>query len=96
MKADKVTKVARFCTSEEVQRWSANVGRFVAALHPLLNAEMRKACNACPFRNLLNVGGCLSEDCPIHQVMHTLNRAVPRTANATKEIYKTKYSRRSA
>lgn len=57
MKADKVTKVARFCTSEEVQRWSSNMGRFVAALHPLLNAEMRKACNACPFRNNISVGG---------------------------------------
>lgn len=96
MKADKVTKVARFCTSEEVQRWSSNVGRFVAALHPLLNAEMRKACNACPFRNNISAGGCLTEECPVHQVMHTLNRAVPRTAKATKEIYKTKYSRRSA
>ena len=96
MKSEKAEKIARFCTSDEVQKWSAGVGRFVTGLHPYLNAEVKKTCGACPFRNLLNVGGCLTEDCPVHQVIHALNRAVPRVVTATKEVYKAKYSRKSA
>lgn len=96
MKSDKAEKIARWCSADEVQKWTSGVGRFVAGVHPHLNAELKKVCGACPFRNLLNVGGCLNDDCPVHQVLHTLNRAVPRAASATKEIYKAKYSRKSA
>ena len=93
MKTDKAEKIARWCSSDEVQKWSSGVGRFVASVHPNLNEELKKTCGACPFRNLLNVGGCLTEDCPVHQVLQALNRAVPRAVNATKEIYKAKYRR---
>lgn len=94
MKSDKVERVARFSNSAEIQKWSSEVGRFYERLHPRVAAEMKKTCDACPFRNLINVGGCLSDDCPVHQVMHTMQRAVPRAVAETKEIYKAKYAKR--
>lgn len=96
MKSEKVEKVARFCNSTDVQKWSSEIGRFYARLHPQVVAEMRKACDVCPFRNFVNVGGCLTEDCPIHQVLHMMQRVVPRAVMATKEIYKAKYRRKTA
>ena len=95
MKSEKVEKIARFCNSAEIQKWSSEIGRFYERLHPHVVAEMEKACDVCPFRNLINVGGCLLDDCPVHQVMHTMQRVVPRTVAATKEIYKAKFSRKS-
>ena len=96
MKSEKAERVARFCNPTEIQKWSSEVGRFSERLHPQVVAEMKKTCNVCPFRNNISVGGCLTEDCPVHQVMHLMQRVVPRAVNATKEMYKAKYSRRSA
>lgn len=96
MKSEKVERVARFCNSAELQKWSSEIGRFCERLHPHVVAEMKKTCDVCPFRNNISVGGCLTEDCPVHQVMHLMQRVVPRAVAATKEIYKAKYSRQPA
>ncbi|MGN0130684.1 MAG: hypothetical protein ACI4CE_07350 [Methanomethylophilus alvi] len=91
MTKERMAKVARWATTDEVQKWASNVGRFAADAHKAVASLMKVACDACPFRNMINVGGCLSDDCPIHLTMHTVNRAAPRAANATKGIYKEKY-----
>lgn len=91
MTKERAAKIAKWASSNEVQKWASSVGRFAADAHKAVASLMKAACDACPFRNLINVGGCLSEDCPIHNVLHTINRAAPRAANATKEIYKAKY-----
>ena len=93
MTQERIAKIARFATSGEVQKWASVVGRFAADAQKAIAPFAVAACNTCPFRNFINVGGCLKDDCPIRQVLHTFSRVVPRTVNATKEIYKAKYKK---
>lgn len=86
-------KVISACSTDEVQKWSSNIGKFVTGLQPHLLAVERAACGSCPFRNKSSMGGCIAEECPIHIIRHSVNRAVPRAAAAVKEIYKAKYAR---
>ena len=93
MTQERIAKVARWASSNDVQKWASSVGRFSADAQKTVAPLMKEACGKCPFHNFINVGGCLREDCPIHMVMHTIRRAAPRAANATKEIYKAKYTK---
>ena len=95
MTQDRIAKVAMWASSDEVQKWSSAMGRFATDAHKALAPIVCVACDTCPFRNFINMGGCLKDDCPIRQVLHTLTRVVPRTGAAVKEIYRQKY-RRSA
>lgn len=93
MKTETARKIARCCTDAEIQKWSSGVGKFVAGLQPSLTEKMGLVCEPCPFRNLLNVGGCLGEECPIYAVRLALKRACARATNGVREIYKTKYNK---
>lgn len=93
MTQERIAKVARWASSNDVQKWSSAMGRFATDAHKALAPLVCAACDTCPFRNSINVGGCLKDDCPIRQVLHTLIRVVPRTGAAVKEIYKAKYKK---
>ena len=86
MTQERIAKIAKWSSTAEIQKWSSSVGMFAADAHKLIAPLVKVACGKCPFQNFINVGGCLREDCPIHMVMHTIRRAAPRAANATKEI----------
>lgn len=89
-------KIARAATTADVQKWSSSMGRFVAGLHPLLNEKCGGVCNLCPFRNNHSLGGCIGEDCPLHAVRHALQRVMPRTTAAVRDICKARYAVRCA
>lgn len=87
-------KIAKYNTTEEIQRWSSGVMKFAMAAHqPLITAEAN-ACKECPYRNNSAMGGCIGEDCPIHAVRKALQLATKRVAMGAKEIYKAKYAMR--
>ena len=91
MTKETADKVAKFNTTEGIQKWSSGVAKFAADAHPHLAAAASRACNECPFRNNLSMGGCISEECPIHMVRKALQLATKRVAASAKEIYKAKY-----
>lgn len=91
MTKDTAERVARYNTTEEVQRWSSGVAKFAAEAHPSVVNAAVKACNNCPYRNNVSMGGCIGEECPIHMVRKALQLATKRVAAGTKEIYKAKY-----
>ena len=93
MKSETAYKIARGCNDQDIQKWSSGIGRFVDTIHASVVAEVHKVCNVCPLRNNITAGGCCGEECPVHQVGYTINRAGARTTAAVKEIYRQKFRR---
>ena len=94
MTKETAEKVAKFNSTEEIQKWSSGVAKFAADAYPHLVAAASRACNECPFRNNRSMGGCIGEECPIHMVRKALQLAPKRVAARAKEIFKAKYSKR--
>ena len=96
MTKETAEKIAKYNTTEEVQKWSSGVAKFAADAQPPLAMAALRACNECPFRNNLSMGGCIGEECPIHMVRKALQLATKRVAAGAKEIYKAKYRVKTA
>ena len=92
MKSETAMKIAKGCSDAEVQKWASAIGWYVALLSPQLLEAERKMCGECPFRNNITAGGCCTEDCPIHNIRHAFNRAIPRGQKAVKEICKARWA----
>lgn len=92
MNQQKIDKVAAYSTSDEIQKWTSSIGRFASEVSSKVLAAEKSVCGACPFRNKSSVGGCLSEDCPVHMLRKEVNRVMPRTTARARELYKAKYS----
>lgn len=84
-------KVAKFNTTEEIQKWSSGVAKFADDAHPTLVAAASRACRECPFRNNISMGGCITDECPINMVRKAFKLVTKRAAASAKEIYKAKY-----
>lgn len=96
MTKETAEKIAKYNTTEEIQKWSSGVAKFAADAHPPLAMAALRACNECPFRNNFSSGGCIGEECPIHMVRKALQLATKRVAAGAKEIYKAKYRVKTA
>ena len=92
MTKDTAKKIALYNGDEKIQKWARNAARFVAAAHPMLLGEFRKACDSCPFRGNVSSGGCIGEECPVNAVWKAITLAPKRVSACTKELYKARYA----
>ena len=92
MQQSKIDKVAAYSTTDEIQKWTSGVGKFVTDILPTITAAERAVCKACPFRCKASIGGCITTDCPVHMLRAEVDRAVSRAGARAKELYKAKYS----
>ena len=90
MTKETAERVAKWNTTDEITKWSAEVAKFAADAHPQLTETAGKACAECPFRNNFSMGGCIGEDCPVNAVRKALQLATKRMATGVKEIFKAK------
>lgn len=90
MNKETAKKIARTCTTADINKWNGAVVKFVLELSPhILKAECH-ACAACPFRHVV-VCGCIEDDCPIRMLRKDFYRMQSRTSARVREFHKAKY-----
>ena len=61
------------------------------ALHTAGFAVLNKICDECPFRNNKEMGGCITDACPVNKVCNAINALSDKARDIAKKARNRQY-----
>ena len=93
MNIDKaIERIASHNTSGKIWEWAENIAMRHGALHTAGFAVLHKICGECPFRDNKEMGGCITDACPVHKVSNAMNALTDKARDLAKKARNRKYN----
>lgn len=87
-----IERIAANNTSGVIWEWAENIAMRHDALHTAGFAVLNKMCDECPFRNNKEMGGCITDACPVNKVRNAINALSDKARDIEKKARDRKYN----
>ena len=86
MNIDKaIERIANHNGGGKIWEWAENIAMRHDALHTAGFAVLNMICDECPFRNNKEMGGCITNACPVNKVCNAINALSDKARDIAKK-----------